>query len=63
MSTNTTVEELQKLYEWLCESKGYSTTLVSDNGPQFTSNEFAELYLEKLYDCKYDLFPRNYKYY
>ena len=23
----------------------------------------TEIYLVKLYDCKYDLFPRNYKYY
>ena len=63
MPNTTSMTTLVKLYEWFCERNGYPTTLVSDNGPQFTSNEFAEIYLEKLYDCKYDLFPRNYKYY
>ena len=42
MPNTTAMTTLVKLYEWFCERNGYPTTLVSDNGPQFTSNEFAE---------------------
>ena len=37
----TTLKTLAVLYGWFCETNGFPTTLVSDNGPQFTSHEFA----------------------
>ena len=43
MTADTTaLKTLAILYGWFCENNGFPTTLVSDNGPQFTSNEFAE---------------------
>ena len=43
MNTDTTtMKTLLVLYGWFCERSGFPTTLVSDNGPQFTSKEFAE---------------------
>ena len=43
MTADTTaMKTLAILYGWFCENNGFPTTLVSDNGPQFTSNEFAE---------------------
>ena len=38
----TSVKTLAILYSWFCDRPGFPTTLVSDNGPQFTSKEFAE---------------------
>ena len=41
MNTDTTTTKtLAVLYGWFCSESGVPTTLVSDNGPQFTSNEF-----------------------
>ena len=43
MNTDTTtLKTLAVLYGWFCEQTGFPTTLVSDNGPQFTANEFKE---------------------
>ena len=43
MNTDTTsFSTLVKLYEWFGECSGYPTTLVSDNGTQFTSKEFQQ---------------------
>ncbi len=41
-SDATTFSNLVKLYEWFGECSGYPTTLVSDNGPQFSSKEFQQ---------------------
>ena len=42
MNVNTTATKtLAVLFSWFCEESGFPTTLVSDNGPQFTSSEFA----------------------
>ena len=42
MNTDTTTSKtLAVLYGWFCTETGTPTTLVSDNGPQFTSHEFA----------------------
>ena len=38
----TTLKTLAILYGWFCDRNGFSTTLVSDNGPQFTAHEFGE---------------------
>ena len=38
----TTIKTLAILYGWFCERAGFPVTLVSDNGPQFTSKEFAD---------------------
>ena len=38
-TTNTTCAVL---FNWFCQESGSPTTLVSDNGPQFTSKLFAE---------------------
>ena len=43
MMTDTTAEKtLAVLYGWFCEQTGFPTTLVSDNGPQFTSGLFKD---------------------
>ena len=43
MNTDTTaLKTLAVLYGWFCERSGFPVTLVSDNGPQFTSQMFAE---------------------
>ena len=43
MTVVTTARKtLAVLYGWLCENNGFPTTIVSDNGPQFITNEFAE---------------------
>ena len=43
MMTDTTTEKtLAVLYGWFCEQTGFPTTLVSDNGPQFTAGMFKE---------------------
>ena len=43
MNNDTTaIKTLAILYGWFCERPGFPTTLVSDNGPQFTAKEFAD---------------------
>ncbi len=43
MNTDTTTTKtLAVLYGWFCDETGPPTTLVSDNGPQFTSHEFKD---------------------
>ncbi|CAL4078947.1 unnamed protein product [Meganyctiphanes norvegica] len=42
MNADTTASNtLVTLFEWFCECSGFPKTLVSDNGPQFVSHEFA----------------------
>ena len=42
MNTDTTtLKTLAVLYGWFCQRNGFPSTIVSDNGPQFTSHEFA----------------------
>ena len=41
-SDTTTLKTLAVLYGWFCEENGYPTTVVSDNGPQFTADMFKE---------------------
>ena len=38
----TTVTTLAVLFNWFCSETGLPTTLVSDNGPQFSSKLFAQ---------------------
>ena len=43
MNTDTTaLRTLAVLYGWFCEETGFPTTLVSDNGPQFTADMFKD---------------------
>ena len=43
MNTDTTTKKtLAILYGWFCDETGIPTTVVSDNGPQFTSKEFKD---------------------
>ena len=43
MNTDTTAgKTLAVLYGWFCSETGILTTLVSDNGPQFTAEEFKD---------------------
>ena len=43
MNTDTTTNKtLAILYSWFCSETGVPTTLVSDNGPQFTSQVFKD---------------------
>ena len=43
MNTDTTTSKtLAVLYGWFCSETGSPTTLVSDNGPQFTAHEFKD---------------------
>ena len=41
-SDTTTTKTLAILYGWFCDETGSPTTLVSDNGPQFTLHEFKD---------------------
>ena len=51
-TTNTTCAVL---FNWFCQESGSPTTLVSDNGPQFTSKLFAEKM--KLWNIKHIFSP------
>ena len=43
MNTDTTtMKTLAVLYGWFCDQTGFPTTLVSNNGPQFTAKEFKD---------------------
>ena len=43
LNTDTTAKTTcAALFNWFCSESGHPTTLVSDNGPQFTSALFAE---------------------
>ena len=41
-SDTTSMKTLAVLYNWFCEQNGFPVTIVSDNGPQFTSHEFKD---------------------
>ena len=51
----TTPKTLAVLFCWFCSETGAPTTLVSDNGPQFSSHEFANKM--KLWGIKHVLTP------
>ena len=38
----TAIKTLAVLYGWFCERSGFPITIVSDNGPQFISKDFAD---------------------
>merc|ERR1711989_310371 len=38
----TALKTLAVLWGWFCEQNGFPTTIVSDNGPQFTSDLFKD---------------------
>ena len=43
MGTDTTTfKTLAVMYGWFCEETGIPTTVVSDNGPQFTSKKNSD---------------------
>ena len=47
MNQDTTTEKsLAVLFSCFCQETGFPTTLVSDNGPQFTAKEFREKLLK-----------------
>ncbi|MCP3679340.1 MAG: transposase family protein, partial [Gammaproteobacteria bacterium] len=51
----TTSTTCAVLFNWFCSETGSPTTLVSDNGPQFTSNFFADKM--KLWNIKHIFSP------
>ena len=51
----TAVTTCAALFNWFCQETGSPTTLVSDNGPQFTSKLFAEKM--KLWNIKHIFSP------
>ncbi|MCP4254438.1 MAG: DDE-type integrase/transposase/recombinase [Candidatus Scalindua sp.] len=51
----TTPTTCAVLFNWFCSESGSPTTLVSDNGPQFTSNFFADKM--KLWNIKHVFSP------
>ncbi|MEL7079736.1 MAG: integrase, partial [Cyanobacteria bacterium J06582_2] len=56
MGTDTTAKTtVAVLFAWFCSESGSPTTLVSDNGPQFTSNLFADKM--KLWNIKHVFSP------
>ena len=55
MADTTTKKTLATLYGWFCEETGIPTTIVSDNGPQFTAAEFGNKM--KLWGIKHILTP------
>ena len=42
MHNITTLKTLIVLFGWFCDEHRFPTTLVSDNGPQFTAKEFQD---------------------
>lgn len=54
-SDTTTGKTLAVLYNWFCSETGQPSTIVSDNGPQFTANIFKDKM--KLWNIKHVLSP------
>ena len=52
----TAIKTLAVLYEWFCNRSGFPTTIVSDNGPQFISKDFANKMTK--WGIKYILTPQ-----